>query len=117
MKADADALLSMMHEAGRASMFNEIRDYAIASADEAKEIDPAVMDVTVIWNDCFSDGMSDHNAEMVQVRERKDGNIYTEGLVRQAMRNLGYSPQMVNEAISKSYGLVGIIKGKVEWLA
>ena len=73
------------------------------------------MIVTVIWNDfnCSDDcGI----AEVVEIRERQDGQYHTQGIVRQAMRQHGYSEELVNEAIM-SYGLVGIIKGRVEWLA
>ena len=100
------------YEAGRTALFQEMRDYALKCEKENQPIK-----VTVIWNDCFCDGMSDHRAELVEIRERADGNLYIDGIVRQAMRNYGHTEDMVNEAISKSYGLVGIIKGKVEWLA
>jgi hypothetical protein len=33
------------------------------------------------------------------------------------MRQKGYDDLTVNEAIRRSYGLIGIIKGHVEWLA
>jgi len=74
------------------------------------------MIVTVIWNDFTSDGDNAH-AEAVEVRERDDGSLYIEGIVRQGMRQMGYAETLINEAIKRSYGLIGIIKGRVEWLA
>jgi len=73
------------------------------------------MKVTVIWND-FNCSGDQGIAEVIEIRERSDKAYHTEGMVRQAMRVHGYNEEMVNDAI-KSYGLIGIIKGEVEWLA
>ena len=75
------------------------------------------MIVTVIWNDCNSHGLSDYNVQEVTLRDREDIKYHIEGVVRQAMREHGYDEETVNEAVRFNSGLVGIIKGKVEWLA
>jgi len=74
------------------------------------------MIVTVIWNDFTCDG-DDCHVQEVTLSDREGIAIHAEGIVRQGMRQYGHSEDLINEAIRRSYGLVGIIKGQVEWLA
>jgi hypothetical protein len=75
----------------------------------------ARMKVTVIWHDIIGNA-EDYRIEVVEIRERKDGNIYREGLVRQAMRQQKYTEEQIDYSIKHTYEMVGIIKGEAEWL-
>ncbi len=99
------------YEAGRADLFKQLVDYAAkCKAEEA----PKGTIVTVLWNDCYSDGMSDYNYQEITIFMRAPPHI--DSMVSMAMRAQGYDQEMINEALVKSYGLVGIIIGKVTWL-
>lgn len=72
--------------------------------------------VTVIWNDFTSEGDNAY-VEVVEIEECADGKYHIEAIIRKAMEKSGYDNKLISEAFDRSYGLIGIIKGEVEWLA
>lgn len=72
------------------------------------------MIVTVIWTDCFHIP-SNHQTEFVEVRKRSDGEIFNDGIVRQGMRQKGYTDVEIAVAMP-CYKLVSITLNMEEHL-
>ena len=99
------------YEAGRASLWNEMRDYAIKTKIE--EVQKATI-VTVIWADCNSKGESDFNHQEISISLVAPPHAVS--MVSMAMLAHGYDQAMINEALTRTIRLVGIVIGKVTWL-
>lgn len=88
--------------------------FASAIREQGLPNDSFVRRFTVIWNDHNSDGLGDYNVEEIWLNESRLPS--TNGVVSIAMAKKGYTDDEIKEALAKDYGLVGIIRGTVDWL-